>query len=123
MQGGFGRRAHAVAPQLASAALKANGENRFAPRRPGIIPAQIYFDGTSVTLPCVIRDMSTTGAKVELRDGWDNPFSSSASELDRIRLVVRADRVMYDCRIVRRNKNELGVKFVAAPKPMTRVVR
>jgi hypothetical protein len=33
------------------------------------------------------------------------------------------DRVMYECRIIRRGETELGVKFIAAPKPMTKVVR
>lgn len=103
--------------------MSASGDNRFAPRRSSLIPAQIYFDGTTVTLPCVIRDTSTTGARVELRSGWDSPSAASASESDRVRLVIRTDRILYDCRIVRRNANELGLRFMAAPKPMTRVVR
>jgi hypothetical protein len=103
--------------------MKASGDKRFAPRRSSQIPAQIYFDGTTVSVPCLIRDMSTTGAKLELRNGWDNPFRSDASELERIRLVIRMDRVMYDCKIVRRDDTELGVKFVAAPKPMSKTVR
>ncbi|MBR2536764.1 MAG: hypothetical protein IKE66_11905 [Hyphomicrobium sp.] len=67
--------------------------------------------------------MSTTGAKLALRSGWDNPFRSDASELERIRLVIRVDHVMYDCKITRRDETELGIKFTAAPKPITKVVR
>lgn len=122
MQSGFGRRAE-IKVAHSHAVLKSNGENRFAPRRSSQIPAQIYFDGTTVSVPCLIKDMSTTGAKLELRSGWDNPFRSDASEMERIRLVIRADRVMYDCKIIRRDETELGVKFTAAPKPMTKVVR
>ena len=66
--------------------------------------------------------MSTTGARLELKDGWDNPFKSEATQMERIKLVIRMDRVMYECKISR-GLNELGVRFVAAPKPMTRVVR
>lgn len=107
-----------------SAAVEARGsEKRFAPRRKGMTPALIYFDGTTVSVPCLIKDMSSTGAKLELRNGWDNPFRSSASDMDRIRLVVRMDRVMYDCKIVRRGDTELGVKFASAPKPIAKVVR
>ena len=87
------------------------------------MPAQIYFDGTVVTVPCIIKDMSTTGARLELKDGWDNPFKSDASTMERIKLVVRMDRVMYECKIVRRAESELGVKFMSAPKPMTKVLR
>ena len=123
MEGGFGRRTAGVKSASAYAILRSDGDNRFAPRRSSQIPAMIYFEGTTTSMPCMIRDMSTTGAKLELKDGWDNPFKSSASEMDRIRLVVRMDRVMYDCKIMRRSETELGVKFVAAPKPMTKVIR
>lgn len=98
-------------------------EQRFAPRRKGMTPALIYFDGTTLSVPCMIKDMSTTGAKLELRNGWDNPFRAAESALDRIRLVVRMDRVMYECKIVRRSETELGVKFTAAPKPMLKAAR
>lgn len=35
-------------------------------------------------------------------------------------LVIRQDRVMYDCKIIRRSGTELGVKFLATPKPITK---
>jgi PilZ domain len=123
MEGGFGRRTGISKPASAYAIARSDGDNRFAPRRPSQTPAQIYFDGTATSVPCLIKDMSTTGAKLELREGWSNPFASEASQMERIKLVVRMDRVMYECRIVRRGETELGVKFVAAPKPMTKVVR
>lgn len=122
MQGGFGRRSGISKPAQSAIAAKA-GESRFAPRRSSAIPAQIYFDGTATSVPCMIRDMSTTGAKLQLRDGWDNPFKSDKSEMERIKLVVRVDRVMYDCKIIRRSDSELGVKFLAAPKPMAKNAR
>lgn len=123
MEGGFGRRTGSVKAAHPYTVQKSDGDNRFAPRRNSQIPAQIYFDGTVTSVPCLIKDMSTTGAKLELRSGWDNPFKSDASQMERIRLVIRMDRVMYDCKIMRRSETELGVKFVAAPKPMTKVVR
>ena len=123
MEGGFGRRTGSVKPAHTYAMHGTSGENRFAPRRASTIPAQIYFDGTVTSVPCMIKDMSTTGAKLELRDGWDNPFKSDASQMERIKLVIRMDRVMYDCKIMRRSETELGVKFLAAPKPMTKVAR
>ncbi len=122
MEGGFGRRSGATKSSQPSAANGKAGDGRFAPRRAGQMPAQIYFDGTVTSVPCLIKDMSTTGAKLELKNGWDNPFRSNASDMDRIQLVVRMDRVMYDCRIIRRGDTELGVKFLSAPKPMSKVV-
>ena len=90
-----------LAPQLAD-------EGRFAPRRKGLTPALIYVEGAVDAVPCLIKDMSTTGAKLELQQKWTYPFKSTFGHMDRIRLVVRADRVMYDCKIVRRK----GVLFV-----------
>lgn len=119
---GFGRRSATGKPHSAVIA-KANGDNRFAPRRKSDIPAQIFLESASQSLPCMIRDMSTTGAKLDLRDGWDNPFRSSLSHLDRFWLIVRMDRVMYDCKIIRRGEKELGVKFMSAPRPMPATVK
>ncbi|HMN36429.1 MAG TPA: PilZ domain-containing protein [Hyphomicrobium sp.] len=108
----------------ASEALEGKAsEKRFAPRRTAMTPAVVYLEDGPGSFPCLIRDMSTTGARLELREGWDNPFSSGVSIDDRIRLVVRMDRVMYECRIVRRGASELGVKFTAAPKALARAAR
>ena len=107
-----------AAPVAAKAADKRDPELRFAPRRKGQMPAQIYFEGTVTTVPCVIRDMSTVGARLEIKDGWDTPFMSEVSSIDRIKLVVRMDKVMYECKIIRRADKEVGVKFVSAPKPL-----
>ena len=43
--------------------------------------------------------------------------------MDHIRLVVRADRVMYDCKIIRCKDGVMGVKFTSMPKPIAKVVR
>ncbi len=75
------------------------------------------------SIPCFIRDMSTTGARLEFRHDAGNPFLSKWNDIDRVWVVVRSDRVMYDCRIVRRSDTELGVKFMAAPKAITRISR
>jgi hypothetical protein len=133
MEGGYARRLGLAKSGLAKSGLTMSGtpnavmatagEGRFAPRRNSQVPALIYFDGTVTSVPCLIKDMSTTGARIELREGWDNPFKSSASEMDRVKLVIRMDRIMYDCKVVRRGETELGVKFIAAPKPITKVVR
>lgn len=93
-------------------------EKRFAPRRKSQTPAIVHLEDAPGSFPCIVRDMSTTGARLELREGWDNPFSAGVSLNDKIKLVVRLDRVMYECKIVRRGKKELGVKFTAPPKAL-----
>ena len=104
-------------------AAQSASDNRFAPRRKGQTPALIYEEGAVDAVPCQIKDMSTTGARLELLQKWTYPFKSTFGHMDRIRLVVRADRVMYDCKIIRRKDNEMGVKFISMPKPIAKVVR
>lgn len=94
-------------------------EKRFAPRRKDSATGIVYLGSGTGSFPCMVRDMSTTGAQLELRAGWDNPFSSGVSLNDKIRLVVRMHRVVYDCKIVRRGERVLGVKFTAPPRAMS----
>ena len=103
--------------------LQDQSEHRFAPRRKGQIAAMIYAEDAVDGIPCLIKDMSTTGARIELQEKWTYPFKSTFGHMDRVRLVVRADRVMYDCKLIRRKDNEFGVKFTAPPKPIAKVVR
>ena len=113
---GYRKRLQSIGDAAQPAVADAGEKNkRFAPRRKGQMPAQIYFEGTVTTVPCVIRDMSTTGARLEIKDGWDTPFMSEVSSIDHIKLVVRMDRVVYECKIIRRANKEVGVKFVSPP--------
>lgn len=88
-------------------------EQRFAPRRGMRIPALFYIDGISGGVACSILDVSTTGARIEVKEGWD--ASIRFSETARLRLVERVEKVSYDCRIVRRGPGSLGLKFLSAP--------
>ena len=90
-------------------------DHRFAPRRKMKIPAFLYIDGVMTAVPCSIIDISTTGAKLELKAGWDNAFRFISDHATRVRLVERIEKVSYDCSIVRRAATELGLKFLAAP--------
>lgn len=94
-------------------------EKRFAPRRKDQAPGIVFLESSTGSFPCLVKDMSTVGAQLELREGWDNAISSGVSLNDRIRLVVRLHRVIYPCKIVRRGEKVLGVKFTAAPQPIS----
>lgn len=94
-------------------------EKRFAPRRKDNSAGIVFLSETTGSIPCFVRDMSTTGAQLELRQGWDEPFTSGINPNDRIRLVLRTHRVVYECKIVRRGERTLGVKFLSAPRPLS----
>lgn len=108
---------------IRSNSLNAENDKRFAPRRGSRTAAVITFDGAIDSFPCFILDTSVTGARIEMPPGVSNPFLSKWSDVERIWLIVRSYRIMYDCRIVRRSGAELGVRFVAAPKAITRFQR
>lgn len=77
------------------------------------IPGLFYVEGISGGIVCTILDMSTTGARIEVKEGWDASIRYTLP--DRVLLVERVSKVSYDCRIVRRGPDSLGVKFLAAP--------
>jgi hypothetical protein len=68
-------------------------------------PGWITLDGGFAARPCVVRDMSTTGAKITLNDG--------SVLAGRLRLAFSRDaRTGRSCEVVWREGKSLGVKFV-----------
>ena len=80
-------------------------ERRLAPRRSCAIVAEVVFDGGRRVVPCVIRNVSDSGAKLELRSLVGIPAS----------LVLRgAGFQPQQCRVVWRTLREMGVTFERA---------
>jgi hypothetical protein len=68
-------------------------------------PGWITLDGGFAARPCVVQDMSSTGAKITLDDG--NVLAG------RLRLAFSRDaRTGRNCEVVWRRGKSLGVKFV-----------
>jgi hypothetical protein len=68
-------------------------------------PGWITLDGGFAARPCVVQDMSASGAKITLDD------SSALSS--RLRLAFARDaRTGRNCEVVWRRGKSLGVKFV-----------
>jgi hypothetical protein len=65
----------------------------------------ITLDGGFAARPCVVQDMSTTGAKITVNDG--------SVLAGRLRLAFSRDaRTGRSCEVVWRQGKSLGVKFV-----------
>lgn len=92
-----------------------NSEKRFAPRRPRQLPAVLYAEGLSAGVRCQIVDLSSTGARVSLAAGWDNALHCTGQEPKRVRLVELAEKVTYDCWMVRRGETDAGLRFASPP--------
>lgn len=92
-----------------------NANKRFAPRRPRHLPAMLYAEGLGAGVRCHIVDLSSTGARVSVAAGWDNSLQYTGQAPKRVRIVELAEKVTYDCWIVRRGEADIGLRFAAPP--------
>ena len=81
-----------------------SSENRSAHRRRMLKAGFIAFNRGYTTLPCVVRDMSETGARLQL----DNPTLAP----DHFTLHVELDGLKVDCKVVWTRASLFGVAFV-----------
>ena len=79
-------------------------EKRLSPRRNAAIPARIAFGRGNID--CIIRNVSETGAKLEVRSVGQIP--------NNIELLVTGHEPQV-CRVVWRSLKEIGVAFLEAP--------
>lgn len=78
-------------------------EKRLAPRRNTLIPAVLVYNGGRSRTECFIRNLSASGAKLELK-------GSVASIPNTFDLIATGHRP-HPCRVVWRTLKELGVQF------------
>ncbi len=77
-------------------------ETRVAPRFRVAKPAKIEYGGDTIT--CVIRDLSVTGAALELSD-------LSTRVPAKFNLLVPEDKLVMSCHVVWRRGFRMGVHF------------
>ena len=92
-----------------AAAKRTNGapavaqERRLSPRRKTRFKATLVFGRERSTVPCIVRDMSETGARLET----DRPEGIPGD----FYLIWVADRAVLEVEAVWRSRNEIGVRF------------
>ena len=79
-------------------------EQRLSPRRNTMIEATITFDGGRTKVTCIIRNLSETGAKLEV-------VNSTVSNIPRTFDLVVAKVRPQGCTVMWRSLKELGVQF------------
>jgi len=88
-------------------------DRRGAPRRRVLKGSIILFNDRKSTLPCTVRDLSSTGARLRVESSITVPGTFI--------LVIELDGFEADCEVVHRRAKDLGVKFTSPPrtvKPM-----
>lgn len=78
-------------------------EKRLTPRRNTAISAAVVFDHGRTQLGCIIRNLSDTGAKLEVASVKGIPQSFD--------LIAQGHRPEH-CRVVWRALREMGVEFI-----------
>lgn len=68
----------------------------------------IAFNGRHSTLPCSVRDLSTTGARLSVEGSMNAP--------DTFDLIIELDGLEAPCAVVWRRGKEIGVRFRAPPR-------
>ena len=96
----------------------ADAENRrWATRKPSVIAGRLVCEGFSEEIPCVIRDMSATGARLAVEPKRFGPLQSTLDLPERFVLVIRNDQTEVDCRLAWRSVDNVGVRFLSAIRP------
>ena len=81
------------------------GGRRSVPRAKVVRAGLIVFDSPShFEVDCILLDLSVMGAQLDIHGAHGVP--------DTFRLVVQTERINRACRVVWRNGDRIGVRFV-----------
>lgn len=95
-------------------------ERRFAKRKSLATNALISSPDIGAPLTCMVRDVSTTGARLELIVSPENPLGGRAKLPGTFTLNLRLDRMEVDCAIVWRKGGFVGIRFLTTPRSYAR---
>jgi hypothetical protein len=88
--------------------MNGHEDNRREPRRRVLKGGIVAFNDRRSTLPCTVRDVSDTGARLRV--------TGSVSAPDTFELIIELDGLEAPCEVVRRNGNEIAVRFLSLPR-------
>jgi len=78
-------------------------EKREVPRHKCFLRAFVYFEGRSTAVDCVVRDISSLGARLA--------FVSTAYIPDTFELTFDSAHTLRPCRVAWRTDTQIGVEF------------
>jgi hypothetical protein len=97
---------------------KETTNNRFAGRKAAQTPAKILWEGITTPFECTVRDISSTGAQLEMSRTKFNPEASPAALPHEFVLIIPLDRTAVDCRSMWRRGSRVGVRFMGMVRPL-----
>ena len=91
--------------------VPAEDDRRATPRRRVLKGAVIAYNERHCTLACTVRDISDTGARLRLTGAVTAP--------DTFELIIDLDGLEAPCEVIRREGNDIGVRFLSPPRRAT----
>jgi hypothetical protein len=83
-------------------------DKRRSLRRRVLKGGSVVFNDRHSTLPCSVRDVSDTGARLRV--------TGSVSVPDTFELIIELDGLEARCEVIRRDGNDIAVRFLSAPR-------
>ena len=92
---------------------QSGAEQRSSKRKPAHTSGVISTTGRRTSLLCTVRDISATGARLQVYAMARGSFSADCGLPKTFTLVVQYDRFEVDCEIAWRRPDEVGVRFTS----------
>lgn len=100
-----------------------DASRRWAKRKAVSNGGQILFDGITTPYSCFVRDVSSTGARLEMSKNKYNPDAASGFVPTYFTLIIPLDRTRVECQSMWRRGAFMGVRFLGAVEVMPAPVR
>ena len=104
-------------------ATAGDSTRRWAKRKSVSNSGQILFDGISTPYGCFVRDISSTGARLEMTRNKYNPDGVSGFVPTYFTLIIPLDRTRVECQSMWRRGCFLGARFLGAVELMPAIAR
>jgi hypothetical protein len=109
----------ALAPLDAATSSK---DHRWARRQNCRIAAEISNNTMPSPLSCVVRDTSSSGARVELT-GQRGAFAAGTERIpDHVTLIMPMDRMQVECRVTWRKGSMMGLRYLSPARALPKRV-
>ncbi|MEQ1652179.1 MAG: PilZ domain-containing protein [Hyphomicrobium sp.] len=99
-------------------AQQLNDEQRWSSRKSTVLAGVIISDQIPGAVPCVVRDVSATGALIDLRSANSSVIASASGLPGTFALVLQRDNSEVRCEVAWRQQTTVGVRFISAFKTL-----
>lgn len=103
--------------------LAGDASRRWAKRKATSNTGNILFHGITVPYVCTVRDISSTGARLEMTRNKYNPDGAAGFIPTSFTLVMPLDRTSVECQSMWRRGSFMGVRFLGAVETLPPVSR